>query len=820
MAWGSAKRRISGKIASGAFQKPDNTLQKGIMAAGDIAVSKIMKAEEEERLEKRRQKAAAAAEAKRLAAEQRKKEEEAQKLARQAKAIATRYGAQGNTEFINYATEQLYTFGDSAAALIESDYKSGRLAIGEKETGPMQGPLLQPMTDDELRIAENTTLDAYRAAEGDADPNTPDAKTNIVTSFKADGGIDAQMNSILDRTGALSDEQIASQTYEGITIDPDAVETTPIDWMDIGTDPDKVATLRRMVDAGERTLSEKDAKILASTEKKIKEDAETAAAKDESETGQKLSTMEVKDLQGVVLNESYSQTLRDRAQAILDGKLATQDLEKAREIKLDYLGAGSIADALGKIKQVSKDTRLTDEDRASVIMNLRSYIAELEQNATAARNATKNANKTQEVIALEALQNQPAYQNLTPEAQASININFASIFKPKYDSIDEAVAAYNTADQIGYEDQKTRIENLINGTLGSSTTKVFGVDEEGFGRIYFVSRQFDPATSSVVTSTNSGAELPDVQISMDDYEAKDIMAERRSLESGLKDYNKQVAAFFTLGATMQDIVDIAKEDERVLTRVSGLMKTVASFVGEADTFVSILNDMPLDENGNVSREAYEQALREKGVLAEGETLENVASNQTFTDAIFSDDKQSLIQARRSLEAKLALAPFKLGAAEGTTGTAMSNQDRDLFMKFFTSFRKSGELEKNFAEYLAVSKDELGTLVQRYLPGSAELETFKNANGYYPTTGFAKTLEEYAQDHPNSQRYTQLLQNISQGTISSSDTQTAEPEQTTAMVTEAMAAKLPSLKPYVGQNLTFTKQDDGQFYPVIPNSGGN
>ena len=418
------------------------------------------------------------------------------------------------------------------------------------------------------------------------------------------------------------------------------------------------------------------------------------------------------------------------------------------------------------------------------------------------------------------MQKSPAYQQLPPEAQASININFASIFKPKYDSIDEAVAAYNTADQIGYEDQKTRIENLINGTLGSSTTKVFGVDEEGFGRIYFVSRQFDPATSSVVTSTNSGAELPDVQISMDDYEAKDIMAERRSLESGLKDYNKQVAAFFTLGATMQDIVDIAKEDERVLTRVSGLMKTVASFVGEADTFVSILNDMPLDENGNVSREAYEQALREKGVLAEGETLENVASNQTFTDAIFSDDKQSLIQARRSLEAKLALAPFKLGAAEGTTGTAMSNQDRDLFMKFFTSFRKSDELEKNFAEYLAVSKDELGTLVQRYLPGSAELETFKNANGYYPTTGFAKTLEEYAQDHPNSQRYTQLLQNISQGTISSSDTQTAEPEQTTAMVTEAMAAKLPSLKPYVGQNLTFTKQDDGQFYPVIPNSGGN
>lgn len=316
MAWGSAKRRISGKIASGAFQKPDNTLQKGIMAAGDIAVTKIMKAQEEERLEERRKKAAAAAEAKRLAAEQRKKEEEAQKLARQAKAIATRYGAQGNTEFINYATEQLYTFGDSAAALIESDYKSGRLAIGEKETGPMQGPLLQPMTDDELRIAENTTLDAYRAAEGDADPNTPDAKTNIVTSFKADGGIDAQMNSILDKSGALSDEQIASQTYEGITIDPDAKETAELDSSKLRTiedielyEAEIAANGLQLSDAALQTIADRKETL---TQRKTEQDIKTAL-----ETRLDLLGKDLDHLNDVIVSPDTTPEQKATAQAIV-----------------------------------------------------------------------------------------------------------------------------------------------------------------------------------------------------------------------------------------------------------------------------------------------------------------------------------------------------------------------------------------------------------------------------------------------------------------------------------------------------------------------
>ena len=87
------------------------------------------------------------------------------------------------------------------------------------------------------------------------------------------------------------------------------------------------------------------------------------------------------------------------------------------------------------------------------------------------------------------------------------------------------------------------------------------------------------------------------------------------------------------------------------------------------------------------------------------------------------------------------------------------------MKFLTVFRGADGLEKNFVEYLRTSRDELDNMVQRFLPGSAEFESFKDSYGYYPAKGFAKTLVEYVEDHPNKEKYSRILNGLGTGSIS-------------------------------------------------------
>jgi hypothetical protein len=375
-------------------------------------------------------------------------------------------------------------------------------------------------------------------------------------------------------------------------------------------------------------------------------------------------------------------------------------------------------------------------------------------------------------MALEAYMETEAFKKMTAGEKAALTVNFGSIFKPTYSSVEEAIAAYNTANTlgVGYESQVSRIEAVINKAYGGNSERVFAVDDEGFGRIYFVSKTFDPETNSVATTTASGDSLPTNIIPMADYDAKEARSERKAIESGLTNYNNSVASFLTLSSTMADIVDIARQNDGVLTWTAKTMKNIATVTGEVDTFLSVLNGMKPNSDSMITREAYEEQLKAKGLLGKNETLDTLTLDATppttLTSWVFGGDDNQLIAARRALEAKLALAPFKVGNAEGTTGTAMSNQDRDLFMKFLTVFRGADGLEKNFVEYLNISRDELDSVVQRFLPGSAEFESFKDSYGYYPAKGFAKTLSEHVEDHPNTEKFSRILKGLDTGSISS------------------------------------------------------
>lgn len=266
MGFAANKARVRSNIAKGGYQAPDNTLAEGIMTASNIIAKGILDRGEERRAEEKRKAAAAA----KLAKEQKEKERKAKERERKAKALAVELGADpSNSEAVSYFTEQLFFFDDNAGAVYskaEADLKKGKIDFVPKETGPMQGPLLQPMTPTEIDSAEQSTANAV------ANATSNERKQEIIDTanngFEPARNLSQQMQSILDQTGALSDEQIASQTYEGLQIDPTAKEKTKIDWTTINSEADIVA-LESAMNVGQIDASDADKKELARRKQSI-----------------------------------------------------------------------------------------------------------------------------------------------------------------------------------------------------------------------------------------------------------------------------------------------------------------------------------------------------------------------------------------------------------------------------------------------------------------------------------------------------------------------------------------------------------------------
>ena len=736
----STKSRIQGKIASGGFNQPDNTLAKAIDTGAGIMAKGIMTRAAEEREEKRIAKREAAAEARRLAAAQAKKEAEAKKLARNAKVLAQDFtGTTDNAAAVTYFQNQLELMDGDVGAVVastENRIKGNQLKFVPPTTEmvdtPFQGPNMEanPKISDlgvgfggpngKIETGSNLgpggttsqTDEAFRVsdvAKIAADP-TSDYSTQAQEMLR----IFEERGTPLEGTTLPEDGSVEVNTPGGVVIKP-FVKQSEIDWANISSE--EVDNLIIRNDSGVEPLNDEDLK--------------------------KATNLQNEFAQNEVPN-----------------------------IMNNYLGAGSPAAITAALSQVENDPNLTAEEKTTVKKSLIANRNEMLAAAEAARNSTKNASKTPEVMALEAYMETEEFKKMTAGEKAALTVNFGSIFKPTYSSVEEAIAAYNTANTLGegYESQVSRIEAVINKAYGGNSERVFAVDEEGFGRIYFVSKAFDPETNSVESTTDSGDTLPTNIIPMADYDADKARSERKTIESDLAKYNKGVSSFLTLSSTMADIVDIARQNDGVLTWTAKTMKNIATVTGEVDTFLSVLDTMKPNGDGRITREAYEEQLKAKGLLGKNETLDTVTLDATppttLTSWVFGGEDNQLIAARRALEAKLALAPFKVGNAEGTTGTAMSNQDRDLFMKFLTVFRGADGLEKNFVEYLRTTRDELDNVVQRFLPGSSEFESFKDSYGYYPAKGFAKTLSEYVEDHPNKEKFLRILNGLSTGSISS------------------------------------------------------
>ena len=628
MSWGTAKRRISSKIASGAFQKPDNTLQKGIMAAGDIAVAKIMKAEEEERLEKRRQKAAAAAEAKRLAEEQRKKEEEAKKLAREAKAVATRYNAADNPAAVNYITEQLYTFGDSAAALIESDVKSGRLSfVDEMRDRPLQGPDVPRDFATPITVGEGEDKKTYSTFKDSDTPITADDLEGISTNENNSEATRNEAGQMAEIFAPVSEEPAVSLPYQGVEIDPDATETEKLDFTKIQTVADVDGALRNIkvngINVDDKTL--KELKNLRATYYARESAAWVAEA---SETSDKaFAAMRKFEAQG------------DNTNYVIAKGIYTGWLNK----DAPYKGLLDPEGLIGKSAQDLRDTKAV---------------------------ATKLGAKPEDFEVLDELLT--ATEIVESDAAAQSYITGASSYNRTVAQIEAALASGDyTADDplishlnnIARKQQKQEIEKEV-GVQGVVAVDGLYIDPETNEKTFAVIMRHPNGVNKlrdgtvvdyIPLSDTEASEFAKLSVQTQKY-AQELVTSSTAIAEGLRN--------------AENIIQIAKDDPRVRNAGGDVAQFVSGFARGTDSALGVVQDIFADKGPDyvLTEDELRRELGTRGI-----------SDNVLTAAL-SDELLNLADKTAQFEAGVLALVFRSGRMEGQAGNAMSNKDFERLMQ--------------------------------------------------------------------------------------------------------------------------------------------
>lgn len=217
----STKSRIQGKIASGAFNQPNNTLADAIDTGAGIMAKGIMRQAEEKRLEEREAKKEKAAEARRLAAAQAKKEAEARKNQRIATSIALRFGIDPkNAQGMAYVTNEVEIHGTDAIGVIQKDFDDRKANLTEVE-----------VTEDFVTGARPDQAPPFRFNEPNADgsmrttlsiqPEIDDLEaTGVITSEEAKSERDYMLANINPQQLDKGKVQTATTTSQGFEFDP------------------------------------------------------------------------------------------------------------------------------------------------------------------------------------------------------------------------------------------------------------------------------------------------------------------------------------------------------------------------------------------------------------------------------------------------------------------------------------------------------------------------------------------------------------------------------------------------------------------------
>ena len=337
---------------------------------------------------------------------------------------------------------------------------------------------------------------------------------------------------------------------------------------------------------------------------------------------------------------------------------------------------------------------------------------------------------TPEKAYLQKLQKLPVWENLTETQKLDAMTGFKQYTSADMTNPADVRESLRIATLIGDQDAITRLTGLLNDDP-NLMSKVYVVGEDGVGRLQWVNGKNELATGTDDTIVQT--------IPWTKEAGQFIQSRTGQMTTSVNAYNKKLGNVFSLANGMSEIIQITKNNPDVLTGTAGIVSSVKSILTNADTAFGVLSRMTEGDN-TVTLSQYENALKNEGLLQEGESIDGLA-NQDLATSILGTDAVKLAQARKILEAKLVIMQFRTGGAEGQSSTAMSNADRVEFFKFLKKFDKGSDLEMVYMDYL---QGQLNSLEQDYSNTfSKEKDNAKAQLGFIPDYIFALSPQDAA-----------------------------------------------------------------------------
>lgn len=349
MAYRSTKARITGKIKSGGFNQPDNTLAKAINTGAGIMSQGILKKAEEDRIEAREKKKLAAARARSHAAAQAKKEEAARKQQRATLAIAASVGVDPkNTAAVNAIALDVEVFGAGGAMTkVTKDFEDGKFQTPNIDVlGPeTQGPDLPSNSTVSVAGLDNpVAIDDLEAT----------SKEMLLSQETRDS---AKQQMAITSSVSEIEPEVVGQT-QGFKFDPLA-KKSKIDWTNVSEA--QVKNLQRQEDSGEGNLSPEDQAMLAVFVSDYAEGEKVAAAE--------KARLERRDLNGKGDPEILA------ISRATEGDYTQAEINEAKRIYQVRVSQGKIIDWLsadeGTIQNIRRlhdaKTRLLNEEELKVL---------------------------------------------------------------------------------------------------------------------------------------------------------------------------------------------------------------------------------------------------------------------------------------------------------------------------------------------------------------------------------------------------------------------------------------------------------------------
>ena len=686
MAWGTAKSNIRKKIAAGSFQKPDDTLQRGIMEAGDLAVAKILQREEEAKEEAKRK----AAEARELAKEQKAKELAAKNRERKAKALAEDLGANpNNSEAIAYFTEQLFFFDDDTKAAYDkakSDKEKGKIKFVPKEEELfLQGPDVPrdfPLTvspDGRKPISKFSGGKPLTAGNVGTFSSIQDTDGNETNPYKTEGD---QMAAIF---APISEEPAKTNTFEGLEINADAQEFEDVDFSKIQTVADVDAALRNI----QFNNIEVDPKALQAL-KNLK------------------STYYVRESAAWIAEASESEDKAFAAMQEFKAKNEDENYEIAKGIYNGYKGKdkpykgllepesliGKTAQDLRNTKAVASSLGATDEEFA--ILNdllTRAENAEAEDQEQKYITSATSYNKTVAVI-------EAALQSGDHKADSPL------------------IAHLNN---IANKQKKQEIEKNT-GVNGVVAVDGLYIDEDGKKRFAIIMRYPDGRTTLrdntpvdyIPLSETEASEFAKLSIQTNKY-AMEISDQSNAITEGLRN--------------AENIIQIARDDERVRNVGGDFAQFLSGFARGTDSVVGVVQE--LFEGAGPDFVLTEEAL------AKELKARNIDTG-ILTSAL-SPEIVALGDATAQFEAGLLALVFRSGRMEGQQGNAMSNKDFERLMQMLDVKGSREAFENTVRNYMKEKILSYDDKVSTFDTGGA-IASFQKNFGWSPVE-IPKNFEE-------------------------------------------------------------------------------